>query len=42
MHGIPAIQTPGQTKEIVLGGVAFESSRRSLVRKDSESNPFPS
>ncbi|KAF9530490.1 hypothetical protein CPB83DRAFT_851019 [Crepidotus variabilis] len=25
---------PGQTKEVVIGGVAFESSGRSLVRKD--------
>ena len=27
---------PGQKKEVVLGGVAFESSGRSLVRKDCE------
>lgn len=27
---------PGQVKEVVLGGVAFESSGRSLVRKDCE------
>lgn len=27
---------PGQKKDIVLGGVAFESSGRSLVRKDCE------
>jgi len=27
---------PGQIKEVVLGGVAFESSGRSLVRKDCE------
>jgi hypothetical protein len=27
---------PGQKKEVVLGGVAFESSGRSLVRKDRE------
>jgi hypothetical protein len=30
-----------QKKEIVLGGVAFESSGRSLVRKDRESTVVP-
>ena len=30
----PVSTTGGQTKEVVLGGVAFESSARSLVRKD--------
>ena len=30
----PVSSTGGQTKEVVLGGVAFESSSRSLVRKD--------
>lgn len=29
-----------QTKEVVLGGVAFEASARSLVRKDCESAAF--
>lgn len=49
--GISAIPTPvapssnslpagGRTKEVVLGGVAFESSRRSLVRKDREFHAF--
>lgn len=28
---------PGVTKEVVIGGVAFESSARSLVRKDRKS-----
>lgn len=32
----PVSSTGGQTKEVVLGGVAFESSSRSLVRKDCE------
>jgi len=32
----PPILIPGQKKEVVLGGVAFESSGRSLVRKDCE------
>ena len=38
---VPASSRPsstigGETKEVVLGGVAFESSARSLVRKDCE------
>jgi len=32
----PPLLIPGQKKEVVLGGVAFESSGRSLVRKDRE------
>jgi hypothetical protein len=39
--GNQAVQPPppviaGQKKEVMLGGVAFESSGRSLVRKDRE------
>lgn len=34
--GKPVSSLDGQKKEVVLGGVAFESSRRSLVRKDRE------
>ena len=33
----PISSLGGQKKEVVLGGVAFESSARSLVRKDRES-----
>ncbi|KAF9561213.1 hypothetical protein CPC08DRAFT_439709 [Agrocybe pediades] len=35
----PTPQVSGQKKEVVLGGVAFESSRRSLVRKDLPKPP---
>lgn len=35
--GQPPPVIPGQKKDVVLGGVAFESSGRSLVRKDCES-----
>lgn len=50
----PLPTAPTEVKEVVLGGVAFESSGRSLVRKDRESlllsnerqmythDPFPS
>ncbi|KIM44665.1 hypothetical protein M413DRAFT_442621 [Hebeloma cylindrosporum] len=37
----PLSSTGGQTKEVVLGGVAFESSSRSLVRKDLPKSSKP-
>lgn len=37
----PVSTVGGPIKEVVLGGVAFESSRRVLVRKDRESHFHP-
>jgi hypothetical protein len=37
----PPVPGPSQTRDIVIGGVAFESSGRSLVRKDCALSEFP-